>query len=76
MTNKYTEIFERALSGKGTVEDIFVFIYFTKYIDFESWNEIEDLIENKYGKRPDWHKCKEMINNMSGEVVNSNLENK
>ena len=69
ITNKYTKIFERALSGKATVNDIFVFMYFTRYVGINSWSEIEDLVEEQYGERPDWHKCKKMIREYKADII-------
>jgi len=60
MDNKYKKIFKKAFNKNASVEDIFLLIYKTKGLVIDSWEEIEDLVEETFGERPDWNKFKKL----------------
>jgi len=62
MNNNFKEILTKAfVKENSTVNDVFVLIYFSKYLEVESWSEIEDLIDEVFGEKPDWSECKKII---------------
>lgn len=62
MTNKkLKKAVKRAFKENSSVEDVFMMLYHAKYMVIDSWSEIEDIIEEVFGERPDWHECKKMM---------------
>lgn len=58
MKEGYQKIFEDAFKENSSVEDIFMLIYITKYVNIDSWSEINDIIEETFGERANWQECK------------------
>ena len=52
---------KRAFKEDSSVEDVFMMLYHAKYMKIDSWAEIEDLVEEIFGERPEWHECKRMM---------------
>jgi hypothetical protein len=62
MNKNFIEILTKAfIKENSTVNDIFVLIYFSSCSEIESWTEIEDVIEETFGEKPDWSECKKLI---------------
>ena len=49
---------ERAFKEYSSVEDVFMMLYHAKYMIIDSWSEIEYIIEEIFGERPNWQECK------------------
>ena len=64
MNQKLKKAVENAFDENSTVNDIFVMLYQARYMDINSWTEIEDLIEEIFEERPEWHECKRMMRKM------------
>ena len=58
---KLKKAIERAFKEDSSVEDVFMMIYYAKYLILDNWTEIEDIIEDIFEERPDWYKVKKMM---------------
>ena len=63
---KFKKAFKRvfkkgAMREDATVEDIFMMLYHTKYMIIDSWADMEDVVEDVFGERPDWQECKKRM---------------
>jgi hypothetical protein len=58
---KLKKAIERAFKEDSSVEDVFMMIYYAKYLILDNWTEIEDIIEDIFEERPDWYKVKRMM---------------
>ncbi len=58
---KLDKAIKRAFKEDSSVEDVFMMIYYAKYLILDNWTEIEDIIEDTFGERPDWQKIKKMM---------------
>lgn len=58
MNQKLKKAVEKAFDENSTVNDIFIMLYQANYMGIGSWSEIEDLIEDVFGEKPEWHECK------------------
>jgi len=52
---------KRAFKENSSVEDVFMMLYHAKYMKLDSWSEIQDLVEEIFGERPNWQECKKMM---------------
>jgi len=63
--NKMNKLFKgavwKAFNKNSTVNDIFVLIFASRFMNNDGWEEVEDIIEEVLGERPDYYKCKKMI---------------
>lgn len=41
-------------------DDLFIFMYLFHYMEFTSWQDVEDVVKSATGESPDWHKCKRL----------------
>jgi hypothetical protein len=61
MNQKLKKAVENAFDENSTANDIFIMLYQARYMEIESWAEIEDLIEEIFEERPEWHECKRLM---------------
>ena len=65
---KIIKIIDLAFSEKATANDIFVMFYYLNYYQPGSWKEVDDIIEEVFEERPDWHECKDIIRKIRDKV--------
>ena len=58
---KLKKAIERAFKEDSSVEDVFMMIYYAKYLILDNWTEIEDIIEDIFEERPNWQEVKRMM---------------
>ena len=58
---KLKKAVKRAFKEDSSVEDVFMMLYHAKYMIIDSWSDIEDIIEEVFGERPNWQECKRMM---------------
>ena len=67
--NKVDKLFKeavwKAFNKNSTVNDLFVLIYASRFMNNDGWGEVEDVIEEVLGERPDYYECKKMIRELS-----------
>jgi len=61
MNKLFKEALKKAFNKNSTVNDIFVLIFASRYMNNDEWGEVEDVIEEILGERPDFHECKKVI---------------
>ena len=61
MNKQLKKSVKKAFKEDSSVEDVFIMLYHAKYMVIDSWSEIEDIIEEVFGERPEWHECKKRI---------------
>jgi len=61
MNKKLKKSVEKAFKEKSTVNDIFMMLYQARYMKIDSWAEIENIIEEIFGERPNWQECKKRM---------------
>ena len=70
--NKMNKLFKgavwKAFNKNPTVNDLFVLLFAARYMNNVGWREVEDVIEEVLGERPDSHECKKMIKKMIREL--------